>query len=557
MYLYSRLKNGRRYWYLREKRRIGGKPVVVASKYVGTDKDLIGRLLAAEKAGLPEVDVESFPFGTLASFLAADGELGFMRTVEDVTGSRATALSMLAFLCGRAEEPLSKNAMPRWLGGSLLNVLVPGMPSLTSRSYVHHMDKITGERAREISLRLARRMVSLGYKPSLVFFDPTNVSTEQQPDDDDPERLLPRCGHAKDGDMQAKLVGLALATTDRHLPVFHEVYPGNENDARLFQDVVESMVDHLLKLGVAADDLVFVFDKGVNSEDGVSALLRTGVHFVSSLKRVQVQDLLARPMSSYRKLYATEKGEQILGFRARRTVMGVPGVVVVAYNDSARKRQERDYGRARERFLDGCREIASRMSKAHRGRRSTTQSVTERIEDILPEKWRGVFKYHVGSTLEGGFTRFTVKAWVDAKKEAALRAGFGKTVVFTDRAEWEDERIVRTYFARSAMEEDMHVLKDVLLFPVMPIYHRLDRRVKVHGFLCVMGLLFYRWVQLRAEEKMGRRIPIDRLAALLDDVRVAAVTDSKQGRARFVLETVKDERRELVDALQLRRFVPN
>ena len=91
----------------------------------------------------------------------------------------------------------------------------------------------------------------------------------------------------------------------------------------------------------------------------------------------------------------------------------------------------------------------------------------------------------------------------------------------------------------------------------MPIFHHLDRRVKVHGFLCVMSLLFYRWVQMRAEERMGSRIPIDRLAALLDDVRVAAVTDSKQGRARFVLETVKDERRELVDALQLRRFVPN
>ncbi|EQD65392.1 hypothetical protein B1B_06371, partial [mine drainage metagenome] len=91
-------------------------------------------------------------------------------------------------------------------------------------------------------------------------------------------------------------------------------------------------------------------------------------------------------------------------------------------------------------------------------RRSTTQSVTERVEDLLPKKWRGVFKYRVGATLEERAPRFTVRAWVDAKKEALLRLGFGKTVVFTDRTDWEDERIVRTYYARSGQEEDFHVL---------------------------------------------------------------------------------------------------
>ena len=147
--------------------------------------------------------------------------------------------------------------------------------------------------------------------------------------------------------------------------------------------------------------------------------------------------------------------------------------------------------------------------------------------------------------------------WVDAKKEKELRSGFGTTVLFTDRTDWENEKIVRTYFARSAMEEDFHVLKDVLLMPVKPIFHRKDPRIRVHDFLCVMGLLFYRWAQLRAEKELDVQIPIDRLARSLSGIRVAAVTDVKGKGGRFVLEKVRDERKELVAALKLVRWVPN
>lgn len=557
VFLHPQTIRGHRYWYLRESKRVGGRVVTVMNKYLGSDKTLMEKLLAAERRGLPEIEVESFPFGNEAALLGADEELGFTKIVEQVTGSRATALACLAFIEGRSEEPVSKNRMPEWFSGSLLRVLIPDMPSLTCRMYLHHMDKLTDDAVHEINFLLAKRMIELGHNPSLVFFDLTNFSTEQQPPDDDPDRLLARCGHAKDGNNQAKLVGLATATTAAHLPVFHQVYPGNENDARLFSEVAESMVSNLLKLGIASEDLVFVFDKGVNSEENWTALTGKKVHFVGSLKRLQVQDLLARPASSYKKIYVTEQEEEIRGFRVKRTVMGVDGTVVFAFNQSAKKRQEIDYEKAKKRFLDGCADIAGRMSKKHRGRRSSLQSVTERIEDKLPMKWRGVLKYHVGASLDDGFTKFAVRAWIDEKKEKTIRAGFGKTVIFTDRGDWDDEKIVRTYYARSAMEEDYHVLKDVLLMPVMPIFHRLDDRIKVHAFLMVVGLLMYRWVQMRAQEALKRKVSIDRLAYLLKGVRVAAVTEVGGKKARFVLEKQDDERKKLVGVLNLARFVPN
>ncbi|MGI0156696.1 MAG: IS1634 family transposase, partial [Thermoplasmata archaeon] len=308
---------------------------------------------------------------------------------------------------------------------------------------------------------------------------------------------------------------------------------------------------------VVADELTFVFDKGVNSEDGLSAVRAEQVHFVSSLKRNQVRDLLAKSRTTYRTLYTTEQKETIRGFRSKRRVLGVDGVVVVAFNESARRRQERDYARAKERFLTTCGQVAAKMSKPHRGRRSTVQSVTERIEDALPPKWRGVFKYRVGATLEQDPPKFTVTGWVDAKKEAELKEGFGKTVVFTDRVDWSDEQIVRTYYARSGMEEEFHVLKDVLLMPVMPIFHRLDKRIRVYAFLCVVGLLFYRWIQLRVEAAIGERIPIEALAGRLDRIQVVALLRKDSKKAKVVLQKLSPEQKSVVDALQLARFVPN
>ena len=555
MLLY-RVRRGRNsYFRLRKKGRVNGHVVNVVDLYLGTEAEIIRRLTDPE-AIFQGVEVTSYPFGTTAAFLAADHELGFTRLVEEVTGSSNTAQTLFAFIAGRAHEPVSKNGMAEWVDRSLLR-FQGDWPSLSSRAYLHHMDKLTDAAVGQITERLGAELVRQGHRPSLVFFDPTNFSPEQQPEEDDPDRQLPRPGHAKDGNLPAKLVGLATAVTDEHLPVYHRVYPGNENDAKLFQEVVGTMVGQLLKFGAVADDLTFVFDRGVNSEEGLAAVRAESVHFLSSLKRNQVQDLLAKPRSAYRELYTTAQGEAIHGFRSSRRVLGVEGVVVVAFNESAQRRQARDYERAKERFLTTCQSVATQMSKPHRGRRSTVQSVTERIEDVLPPKWRGVFRYRVGATLDQDPPRFTVTGWVDAKKEGELKAGFGKTVIFTDRVDWTDGQIVRTYFARSGMEEEFHVLKDVLLLPVMPIFHRRDERIRVHAFLCVVGLLFYRWIQLRVAEVTGERVPIGRLSQWLDEIRIAALLRRGSRTVKVVLEKQSTERARLVKALGLERFVPN
>ena len=154
----------------------------------------------------------------------------------------------------------------------------------------------------------------------------------------------------------------------------------------------------------------------------------------------------------------------------------VDGVVVTAYNASAEERRRIDYEHAKKRFTDGCDEIAASITSSdgrkRRGRQPTVEGIHRKVIVLIPEKWRSVFRYKVGNTIEKtaeGKGAMTLTHWIDGKAEKEKADGFGKTAIFTDRKDWNDERIAMTYFARSAMEEDYHVLKDTLLFPVMPI----------------------------------------------------------------------------------------
>ena len=93
----------------------------------------------------------------------------------------------------------------------------------------------------------------------------------------------------------------------------------------------------------------------------------------------------------------------------------------------------------------------------------------------------------------------------------------------------------------------------------MPIYHRLDKRIRAHVFMCVMGLLFYRYIQWKVEKATGERVPLGRLAATLGRIRLGGlITGGDDGRIiKFKLEQMGKNERMLVKALNLERFIPN
>ena len=83
------------------------------------------------------------------------------------------------------------------------------------------------------------------------------------------------------------------------------------------------------------------------------------------------------------------------------------------------------------------------------------------------------------------------------------------------------------------------------------------RRIRVHAFLCVVGLLFYRWVQRRVEAVTKARIPTEALTGRLDRIQVVAMARPGSRKVKVVLQKLDREQTAIVKALGLARFVLN
>ena len=98
------------------------------------------------------------------------------------------------------------------------------------------------------------------------------------------------------------------------------------------------------------------------------------------------------------------------------------------------------------------------------------------------------------------------------------------------------EKIVKTYTAKDFIEKDFKWLKNVMLIPINPIFHWKDCRIKVHIFLCVMGLVFYRyllWKLKKSNEQLSDMEVIEKL----ENIRIALVKSGDR-EVKFVFETM-------------------
>ena len=83
---------------------------------------------------------------------------------------------------------------------------------------------------------------------------------------------------------------------------------------------------------------------------------------------------------------------------------------------------------------------------------------------------------------------------------------------------------MKTYNSKCSIEDDFKWLKDKLLIPITPLYVRTDESIRVHVFLCVVGLLFMRYFTWRMRDlKLSDR----RLIEAMEDIRVSLVSSQE------------------------------
>jgi len=146
----------------------------------------------------------------------------------------------------------------------------------------------------------------------------------------------------------------------------------------------------------------------------------------------------------------------------------------------------------------------------------------------------------------------TFEYWIDDTAEQEFKMTFGKIAVFTDFHDMSSADIARTYFAKDIVEKDFEFLKDTFLIPVPPFYVRKDGRIRVHVFLCVTGMMFYRYM---ARKVRDLELSIKELDHQLERIRVAFVQDKDTNEVILVVEEMNTTQAKLFSELGLGDFL--
>jgi len=561
---------GHRYYYLVESARVNGKPRIVKQQYLGT-AETIGACLAGKNGPIPEpLRSVIFEFGAVAALLSVIERIDLCRIIDAHTKKRSQGLSVSSTITlaaiNRAVMPKSKSGFYDWFSKTVLPNAYPGASrtNLSSQGFWNNMSQLNEEMIRAIEDDVTRTVVrKYGISTDCLLFDNTNFFTYI--DTATPTSLAQR-GHCKQKRNDLKIVGLSLmASPDHSVPLFHEVYPGNTNDAKQFFGVVEKLKARYASLGLGECRLTLVFDKGNNSERNIESILgdtKRGFDFIGALRYNQCPEFNNMDKAKLTPL----EGEKLEGVSACRTTINIYGTALTAiltFNPELYNAQLDGVIANIEKSTAKLAAIELKLKERRdgivtKGKAPTLAGVKKKVESSLSaEHMKSLFNWSIVK-LEGGFLRLDYNlneaVFCDLKEKR-----LGRSILFTSHTDWSTEKIVLAYRSQYHIEEAFRQMKNNKYLSFQPIHHYTDDKIRVHAFYCVLALLIVSLLN-RELEDMGYKMSVERMLDGFQLVRQVITYFPAIGKQKQCVSTLSDMdgfAKEYIDKYNLKQFTYN
>ena len=557
---------GHTYYYARYCQRVEGKPKIVRTVYLGKIEDLAAAAGAARQPPQPQETVVA-AFGDVAALWHVAQRLELLPLLDaTLPAKRAQGLScgqyLLLAALNRAFAPSSKLQFADWYRQTALPRLLPADPAwLSSQNFWNHMDRVTAGHIAACEQQMSRRLIErLQLDLRALVYDGTNFFTyinTRTPSQ------LPQRGHNKQKRTDLRQVNLGLlVSTDFHIPLFHRVYAGNVHDSVEFRSITADLAAHYRDLAQSCDHITLIFDKGNNSAEAFQTLTETPFHFVGSLVPTQHPDLLAVARRQFRAL-TTPPLEGVEVYRTQKEVFGGTRTVLVTFNQN---------------LFDGqLQGLTASLNKARRKLRALQQQLKRWREGIVKGKAPALesVRKQVQAICSGQFVKLILKAEVGAVRkgleltystdQAALdrlcRVQLGKTILFTDNADWSDEDIVGAYRSQYHIENAFRQMKNPHFLGWSPMFHWTDSKIQVHAFYCVLALLLTSLLQ-RELARQGEQLSVNRILEELGGIQETLIVyPRRQGQRKHATATcltrMNPLQSRLFSLLDLKRYAPS
>lgn len=526
------------YWQIVESKRVNGKPRPIVLEHLGTAEQLLYRL----KEGPLQKKIRSASHGAVQLFWQTAEELDLINIFNQYFSSQVrdrlpVGKSLLLAAIHRAIKPGSKRTFATWAKQTTLPEIAAFNPDkLDSQHFWEQMDTVTDEQLEKVEKAITLKMIEKGlFSPKLLFYDLTNFFTHIASTNEKAE--LAQRGRNKQKRHDLRQFGLAQVVTKEFLiPVFSEIYEGNKSDKELFVPILTKLRKKLSELNLDVEEVTVVFDKGSNSKDNFAELDGSKIPYVASLTPSYHEDLLNVPLSQYRKVKVG--GQGILCYRTRKKVWGKERTIVIYLSEKLRQGQMRGLNQALAKKYKLLQELKRKLN-APRAKKKKREDVEREIKNVLQgEKCHLIIKVFLTEKESG---RFDIEWEIDSQVYKWITENlFGKRILATCREEWSEEEIIAAYHGQSNVERVFKHLKNPYHNTVHPQYHWTDQKIKVHTFICLIGLLLSQVLWKKAREA-GYTMSLENLIDRLTEIRKAEIITINSLKSKPVKETQLEE----------------
>ena len=559
--LTPKVLKGRTYYYARECQRVEGKPKIVKTLYLGSLEHIVQSVTQAQPPQPPQT-ARLATFGDVAALYDQADQIGLVPLIDAQVPKRDQGLSVGQYLLlaaiNRAAHPASKAQLAHWYHHTILPRLLPASPDqLSSQAFWNHMNQVTEADIQAIEQTLSQRLIQqLGLSLRTLVYDGTNFFTfinTRTP------AQLPARGHNKQhrGDLRQVSLGM-LVSTDFHVPLFHRVYTGNLTDATAFQTVSEELAARYRQLAQSCEHITLMFDKGNNSKEAFRTLDDSPFHFIGSLVPSQHPDLLRIPLEAFQPL-AGQRLASCLAYRTTKKVFGQERTMVITYNENLLEGQlqgiEASLTKARRKLEDLQANLRRRhQGRLKQGRAPTPESLRKQAEQICSGQFlKTLLHYEVAP---GAIPTLSYRTDTAALARL-MRTHLGKTILFTDNADWTSEEIVLGYRAQDHIESAFRDMKNPHFLGWSPMFHWTDSKIRVHAFYCVLALTLTSLLQRRLHQH-GLDLSLSRMMQLLGGIEEVLLiyprpSGQKQPHTATCLSERDAEQEQLFQVLGLER----
>jgi len=453
----------------REGSRVIKRTLANLSDWAEERIEALRRVLAGERVvGVDQlVTIErSVPHGQVEAILGTIRKIG----LDGLIASRRTRERdlVLAMIAERLIAPASKLGTTRlWTNTTLGEDL--GVSDAVVDELYAALDWLL-DRQERIEGKLAHRHLHEGarvlYDVSSSFYYGRHCS-------------LAQFGHDRDGKKGLPIIVYGMLTDGEGLPVAVSVYPGNTADPKTVPDQVRALRDRF-----ALSRVTLVGDRGMLTETQIDALREhPGLGWISCLRSPAIRSLVEQKHLQMSLLDTTRLAElRVPEYPDER--------LIACYNpllaeERARKRAE--LLAMTERDL----EKIQRDIQRHTRTPLTKADIGVRVGRVL-------FHYKMGKhfvlKIDDG-SLFWQRRTDHIEAEAALD---GLYVIRTNEPveQLSAEDAVRAYKSLAHVERAFRSLKGFGL-RIRPIFHRAQRRVRAHVFLCMLAY-YVEWHMRRA-----------------------------------------------------------